>query len=81
MSSGGESSTKYSFISFVLAVLGFFFFSVYYVGAILGVIAIILSFLAEDFAKERSMWQYLTVIIAIVDIMGAILGWNIIAKH
>ena len=81
MSSGGEGSNKYSFISFILSVLGFFFFSVYYVGGILGVIAIILSFLAEDWAKERSMFQYLTIIIALVDIMGAILGWNIIVKQ
>jgi len=81
MSSSGEGSTKYSFMSFVLSVGGFFFFSVFYLGAILGVIAIILSFLAEDWAKERSMFQYLTVIIAIVDIMGAIIGWNIIVKH
>jgi hypothetical protein len=81
MSSGGEGSTKYSFISFVLSVFGFFFFSLFYVGAILGVIAIILAFLAEDWAKERSMFQYLTIIIALIDIMGAILGWDIIVRH
>jgi len=80
MSSGGEGSNKYSFISFILSVLGFFFFSVYYIGGILGVVAIVVSFLAEDLAKEKSLFQYLTIIVAIVDIMGAIVGWNIIIK-
>ena len=80
MSSDSEGSTKYSFISFILSILGFFFFSFYYVGGVLGGIAIILSFLAEDVAKERSLFQYLTIIIAIVDIMGAVLGWSLVIK-
>jgi hypothetical protein len=80
MSSGGESSNKYSFISFILSVLGFFFLSIYYIGGVLGTIAIVLSFLAEDLAKERSLFQYLTIIIAVVDIMGAVLGWNLVVK-
>jgi hypothetical protein len=80
MSSGGEGSNKYSFISFILSIFGFFFFSIYYIGGVLGVIAIVLSFVAGDVAKERSMFQYLTIIVAIVDIMGAVLGWNIIIK-
>jgi len=80
MSSGGEGSNKYSFLSFILSVLGFFFFSIYDIGGILGVAAIVTSFLAEDWAKERSLFQYLTIIIAIVDIMGAVLGWNIVVK-
>jgi hypothetical protein len=80
MSSGGEGSNKYSFLSFILSILGFFFFSIYDIGGILGVIAIVISFLAEDWAKEKSLFQYLTIIIAIVDIIGAIVGWNIIVK-
>jgi len=80
MSSGGEGSNKYSFISFILSVLGFFFFSIYYIGGILGAIAIVVSFLAEDMAKERSLFQYLTIIIAVVDITGAILGWNLVVR-
>lgn len=78
--STGEGSNKYSFISFVLSVLGFFFFSIYYIGGILGAVAIVVSFLAEDLAKEKSLFQYLTIIIAVVDIMGAILGWNLVIK-
>jgi hypothetical protein len=80
MSSDSEGSTKYSFISFILSILGFFFFSIYYIGGVLGGVAIVLSFLAEDVAKERSMFQYLTIIVAIVDIMGAILGWSLVIK-
>ena len=78
--SAGEGSNKYSFISFVLSVLGFFFFSIYYIGGILGAVAIAISFLAEVLAKEKSLFQYLTIIIAVLDIMGAILGWNLVIK-
>lgn len=80
MSSGDEGSTKYSFFSFVLSVLGFFFFSLYYIGGFLGGFAIVLSFLAEDMFKEKSKWQYLAVIFAVIDIMGAVLGWNIVIR-
>lgn len=79
MGYGEEGSSKYSFLSFVLSVLGFFFFSIYRIGAILGVAAILLSFGAE-YLRERSLFQYLAIIIAVVDILGAIAGWNIIMK-
>jgi len=64
----------------VLSVLGFFLFGTYYIGAFLAVAAIILSFAAE-YLKERSLFQYLALIIAVVDILGALAGWNIIAKR
>lgn len=74
-----EGSTKYSFIAFVISVLGFFFFSIYDIGAFLGVAAILLSFAAEHL-RERSLFQYLAIIIAVVDIIGAVAGWNIVMK-
>jgi len=80
MSSGNEGSTKYSFISFILSIFGFFLFSVYYIGALLGGLAIILSFLSEDIFKEKSLFQYLAVIIAVIDVAGAVLGWNIVIR-
>ncbi len=78
MSSGSEGSSKYSFISFILSIFGFFFFSLYYIGGFMGGFAILLSFLAEDVFKEKSVFQYLAIIIAVIDVLGAILGWNII---
>jgi hypothetical protein len=80
MSSGSEGSSKYSFISFIISIFGFFFFSVYYIGGFLGGIAILLSFLSEDVFKEKSIFQYLAILIAVIDVLGAILGWNIIVK-
>ena len=79
MGYGDEGSTKYSFISFVISVLGFFLFSVYNIGAVLGVLAILLSFAAE-YLRERSLFQYLAIIIAVVDIIGAVAGWNLIYR-
>jgi hypothetical protein len=75
-----EGSSKYSFLSFVLSILGFFLFSFYEIGLYLGAAAIILSFAAEDLFKEKSLWQYISIIIAVVDILGAIAGWNIVVK-
>ena len=75
-----DTSNKWSFASFILSIIGFFFFSYYAVGAYLGVVAIILSFLAEGYFKERSMWQYFSIIVAVVDILGAWAGWNIIMR-
>jgi len=80
MSSGNEGSTKYSFLSFIISIFGFFFFSLYYIGGFLGGFAIVLSFLSEDVFKEKSIFQYLAVIIAVVDVLGAILGWNIVIR-
>lgn len=80
MSSGDEVSNRFSFISFVFSVLGFFFFSVYGIGMYFGIIAVFVSFLAEDYFKEKSFWQYLAIIIAVIDIFGALVGWNIIIK-
>lgn len=76
-----ETTNRFSFLSFVLSVLGFFFFSYYAIGAYLGVIAIVLSFLAEDVFKEKSMFQYLSLIVAVVDIIGAIAGWNLVMRQ
>jgi hypothetical protein len=76
-----DGSSKYSFLSFLLSVLGIFLISFYAIGAYLGVIAIIVSFAAEDIFKEKSLWQYITIIIAVVDILGALAGWNIVAKR
>jgi hypothetical protein len=76
-----EGETRYSFFSFVLSVLGFFFVGFYAIGLYVGIGAIILSFAAEDVFKEKSMWQYLTIIIAVVDILGSLAGWNITAKR
>jgi hypothetical protein len=75
-----EGSNRFSFFSFVLSILGFFFLSFYGIGAIVGIIAVVLSFLAEDILKEKSTFQYLAIIVAVVDILGAIVGWNIIMK-
>jgi hypothetical protein len=80
MGYAGEGTNRFSFLSFVLSVLGFFFFSFYSIGAYLGVAAIILSFAAEAAFKERSMWQYLAIIIAVVDILGAVAGWNLVMR-
>lgn len=80
MAYADEGSNKFSFFSFVLSILGFFFLSFYGIGAIVGIIAIVLSFLAEDVLKEKSTFQYLAIIVAVVDILGAIVGWNIIVK-
>jgi hypothetical protein len=80
MGYSSEGTNRFSFISFVLSVLGFFFFSYYSIGAYLGVAAIILSFAAEGAFKERSMWQYLAIIIAVVDILGAVVGWNLVIR-
>ena len=76
-----EGETRYSFLSFIISVLGFFLISFYAIGAYVGVAAIVLSFLAEDVLKEKSMWQYLSIIIAVVDILGAWAGWNIVTKR
>jgi hypothetical protein len=75
-----EGSNRFSFFSFVLSILGFFFLSFYGIGAIVGIIAVVLSFLAEDILKEKSTFQYLAIIVAVVDILGAIVGWSIIVK-
>jgi hypothetical protein len=75
-----DSSSKFSFLSFVLSVLGLFLIGFYSIGLYVGVAAIILSFAAEDLLKEKSMWQYLTIIIAVVDILGALAGWNIVRR-
>lgn len=75
-----EGTNKYSFLSFVISILGFFLISFYQIGLYVGVAAIILSFAAEDLFKEKSMWQYLTIIIAVIDIFGALARWNIVIK-
>jgi hypothetical protein len=75
-----DSTSRFSFLSFVLSVLGFFLFGFFSIGLYIGVAAIILSFVAEDLFKEKSMWQYLTIIIAVVDILGALAGWNIVKR-
>jgi 4-hydroxybenzoate polyprenyltransferase len=75
-----EGSSRFSFLSFVLSVLGFFFIGSYSIALYVGVAAIILSFAAEDLFKEKSMWQYLTIIMAVVDILGALAGWKIVTK-
>lgn len=75
-----DSTSRFSFLSFVLSVLGFFLFGFYSIGLYIGVAAIILSFAAEDLFKEKSMWQYLTIIIAVVDILGALAGWNVVKR-
>lgn len=76
-----EGSNKYSFFSFALSVVGFFLISFYRMGLYFGIASIILSFAAEDLFKEKSMWQYLTIIIAVIDILGALAGWNLVASH
>ena len=76
-----EGSNKYSFLSFALSVVGFFLISFYRMGLYFGIASIILSFAAEDLFKEKSMWQYLTIIIAVIDILGALAGWNLVASH
>lgn len=81
MGYGEEGTTRYSFVSFVLSILGFFLFSFYQIGLYIGVIAIILAFAAEDLFKEKSIFQYLTIIIAVVDILGALAKWNIVATR
>jgi 4-hydroxybenzoate polyprenyltransferase len=80
MSYSEDGSSRFSFLSFVLSVLGFFFISFYSIGLYIGIIAIILSFAAEDVFKEKSMLQYLTIIMAVVDILGALAGWNIVRR-
>ena len=80
MSYSEDGSSRFSFLSFVLSVLGFFFIGFYSIGLYIGIIAIILSFAAEDLFKEKSMWQYLTIIMAVVDILGALAGWNIVRR-
>jgi hypothetical protein len=75
-----EGTSKYSFLSFVLSVVGFFLISFYQIGLYVGVAAIILSFAAGDLFKERSMWQYITLIIAVIDIFGALAGWNLVIR-
>ena len=76
-----EGSSKYSFLSFLLSVVGFFLISSYRIGLYFGVFAIILSFAAEDLFKEKSIWQYLSIIIAVIDILGVLAGWNLVASH
>ena len=80
MGYGEEGTSRYSFVSFVLSVLGFFLIGFFSIGLYVGVVAIILSFAAEDLFKEKSMWQYLTIIMAVVDILGALAGWNIVRR-
>ncbi|MGA3191768.1 MAG: hypothetical protein ABSD73_04535 [Candidatus Bathyarchaeia archaeon] len=75
-----DGSSRFSFLSFALSVLGFFLIGFYSIGLYVGVAAIILSFAAEDLLKEKSMWQYLTIIVAVVDILGALAGWNIVRR-
>lgn len=75
-----DGTNRFSFLSFVFSVLGFFLIGFYSIGLYVGVGAIILSFAAEDLFKEKSMWQYLTIIMAVVDILGALAGWNIVRR-
>jgi len=75
-----EGTGKYSFLSFVLSVAGFFLISFYQIGLYVGVAAIIVSFAAGDLFKERSMWQYVTIIIAVIDIYGSLARWNLVLK-
>ena len=75
-----EGTTRFSFLSFVFSVLGFFLMGIYSIGLYIGIGAILLSFAAEDLFKEKSMWQYLTIIMAVVDILGALAGWNILRR-
>lgn len=75
-----EGTGKYSFLSFVLSVAGFFLISFYQIGLYVGVAAIIVSFLAGDLFKERSMWQYVSIIIAVIDIFGSLARWNLVLR-
>jgi hypothetical protein len=75
-----EGTNRFSFLSFVFSVLGLFLVGIYSIGLYLGVAAIILSFVAEDIFKEKSTWQYLTIILAVVDILGALAGWNLLKR-
>jgi len=75
-----EGTSRFSFLSFVLSVLGFFLMGFYSIGLYIGIGAIILSFAAEDLFKEKSMWQYITIIMAVVDILGALAGWNVVKR-
>ena len=75
-----EGTNKYSFLSFALSVVGFFLISLYQIGIYVGVAAIIVSFAAGDLFKERSMWQYITIIIAVIDIYGSLARWNLVLK-
>ena len=75
-----EGTSRFSFLSFVLSVLGFFLMGFYSIGLYIGIGAIILSFAAEDLFKEKSMWQYITIIMAVVDILGALVGWNVVKR-
>jgi len=75
-----EGTNRFSFLSFACSVLGLFLVGVYSIGLYLGVAAIIISFVAEDIFKEKSMWQYLTIIMAVVDILGALAGWNLLKR-
>jgi hypothetical protein len=75
-----EGSSRYSFLSFALSIAGFFLFDFHEIGLYLAVAAIILSFAAEDLFKEKSIWQYVTLVVAVVDILGALAGWSIVLK-